>query len=47
MGNQYEGPKGSGVGVGGWGKGKKVRDEAYGGEARQCLVDCVRDRIKD
>ena len=26
--------KGGGVGVGGWGKGKRVRDEAYGGEAR-------------
>ena len=26
-------PKSCGVEVGGWGKGKKVRDKAYGGEA--------------
>ena len=38
-------PKGGGVGAGGWGKRKKVRDEAYGGKARQYLVDHVRDSI--
>jgi len=29
--------KSGSVGVGGWGKGKKVQDEAPGGEARRCL----------
>ena len=31
--------------MGGWGKGKKVRDEAYGGEARGCFVDHVSNNM--
>ena len=37
--------QGGSVGVGGWGKGNEVQDEAYGGEARERFVDYDSDSM--